>query len=422
MIVERAYSPLIVFAFGKKSCETLARQMSALELNSAEERAMVSDIFHSAIDLLCEDDRELPQVQGLLPLLQRGVAVHHSGLLPVLKEVVELLFQENLVKLLFATETFAMGLNMPARTVIFSDLSKFDGSEFRYLSSGEYIQMSGRAGRRGLDTRGVVIQMADERTDLVKVREMLEGSADSLSSKFHLSYNMLLNCVRVETADVELLISKSFYTFQLQKALPAMQAQQRALVARLATPEMAIADEALLTELLQAGPCCTLFRMCMWTMLHPLIMCMLHVACCMLHVACACACACAYGSCCTPFACCCTPSSCACCMLHVACACACAYGSCCTPFALILSIHCAPRCCRRGGPSCSCAMPCAASPTSPSTCCPSCSSAGWRSCASRCPGSGARLRPPRPPRHRRGATRGSGRRRPSRWTGGGACW
>ena len=253
MIVERAYSPLIVFAFGKKSCETLARQMSALELNSAEERAMVGDIFHSAVDLLCEDDRELPQVQGLLPLLQRGIAVHHSGLLPVLKEVVELLFQENLVKLLFATETFAMGLNMPARTVIFSDLSKFDGSEFRYLSSGEYIQMSGRAGRRGLDTRGVVIQMADERTDLVKVREMLEGSADSLSSKFHLSYNMLLNCVRVETADVELLISKSFYTFQLQKALPAMQAQQRALAARLATPEMAIADEALLTELLQAG-------------------------------------------------------------------------------------------------------------------------------------------------------------------------
>ena len=170
----------------------------------------------------------------------------------MLKEVVELLFQENLVKLLFATETFAMGLNMPARTVIFSDLSKFDGKEFRYLSSGEYIQMSGRAGRRGLDTRGVVIQMVDERTDLVKVREMLEGSADSLSSKFHLSYNMLLNCVRVETADVEMLISKSFYTFQLQQALPVMQAQQRALAARLASAELQVADEQLVTELYQA--------------------------------------------------------------------------------------------------------------------------------------------------------------------------
>ena len=103
-------------------------------------------------------------------MLKRGIAVHHSGLLPVLKELVEILFAENLVKVLFATETFAMGLNMPARTVLFAELSKFDGAEFRYLTSGEYIQMSGRAGRRGLDTRGIVVQMIDERTDTAKVR------------------------------------------------------------------------------------------------------------------------------------------------------------------------------------------------------------------------------------------------------------
>ena len=85
---------------------------------------MVGEIFSSAVDMLCDDDKTLPQVEGLLPLLQRGVAVHHSGLLPVLKEVVELLFQENLVKLLFATETFAMGVNMPARTVVFTGARK----------------------------------------------------------------------------------------------------------------------------------------------------------------------------------------------------------------------------------------------------------------------------------------------------------
>ena len=111
-------------------------------------------------------------------MLQRGIAVHHSGLLPVLKELVEILFQENLVKLLFATETFAMGLNMPARTVIFAEVSKFDGQGFRYLSSGEYIQMSGRAGRRGLDDRGVVVQMVDDRTDTAKLREMLTGAGN----------------------------------------------------------------------------------------------------------------------------------------------------------------------------------------------------------------------------------------------------
>ena len=88
-------------------------------------------IFSAAISTLSDSDQQLDSVVRMLPLLQRGVAVHHSGLLPVLKEVVELLFQENLVKLLFATETFAMGLNMPAKTVIFAELSKFDGAAFR---------------------------------------------------------------------------------------------------------------------------------------------------------------------------------------------------------------------------------------------------------------------------------------------------
>ena len=87
-------------------------------------------------------------------MLKRGVGVHHSGLLPIVKEVVEILFQEGLIKVLFATETFSTGLNMPAKTVVFANARKFDGGNYRWLSSGEYIQMSGRAGRRGLDDRG----------------------------------------------------------------------------------------------------------------------------------------------------------------------------------------------------------------------------------------------------------------------------
>ena len=249
MIVERGLDPLIVFAFGKKMCEALAQQMGALSLNSTEEGAMVAEIFKNAIDTLSDDDKLLPQVVGMLPLLQRGIAVHHSGLLPLLKELVEILFQENLVKLLFATETFAMGLNMPARTVIFAALSKFDGGAFRYLSSGEYIQMSGRAGRRGLDTRGLVIQIADERTDTAKVREMLTGQADTLTSRFHLSYNMLLNCVRVETADVETLISKSFYTFQQMRTLPDLEASLKAVCARRGSEEAALPNEGTVAEL-----------------------------------------------------------------------------------------------------------------------------------------------------------------------------
>lgn len=88
-------------------------------------------------------------------MLKRGIGVHHSGLLPIVKEVIEILFQEGLLKVLFATETFSTGLNMPAKTVVFAGTRKFDGGSFRFLYSGEYIQMSGRAGRRGLDDRGV---------------------------------------------------------------------------------------------------------------------------------------------------------------------------------------------------------------------------------------------------------------------------
>ncbi|KOO29466.1 putative mtr4-involved in nucleocytoplasmic transport of mRNA [Chrysochromulina tobinii] len=249
LLVSRGLEPVIIFAFGKAKCEALAGQMmiGKLELNSAEETSMVETIFQNAIDTLTEEDQGLPQVLNLLPMLRRGIAVHHSGLLPVLKELVEILFAENLVKILCATETFAMGLNMPARTVLFAELSKYDGSETRYLTSGEYIQMSGRAGRRGLDARGIVVQMIDERTDAAKVREMLTGRADTLSSRFHLSYNMLLNCVRVETADVERLIQQSFYTFQQQAALPQLQARHKQLMARLA------ADEALQEALAVEG-------------------------------------------------------------------------------------------------------------------------------------------------------------------------
>jgi ATP-dependent RNA helicase DOB1 len=119
----------------------------------------------NAIQSLSDDDRELPQIVTILPMLKRGVGIHHGGLLPILKEVIEILFQEGLIKCLFATETFSIGINMPARTVVFTNTRKFDGKDFRWITSGEYIQMSGRAGRRGKDTSGIVIQMVDEKIE-----------------------------------------------------------------------------------------------------------------------------------------------------------------------------------------------------------------------------------------------------------------
>ncbi|GFR46723.1 hypothetical protein Agub_g8346 [Astrephomene gubernaculifera] len=232
MIMERNYDPVIVFSFSKRECEALAAQMAPLELNGEEEKALVANIYWSAMECLSQDDQRLPQITSMLPMLQRGVGVHHSGLLPIVKEVVEILFQEGLLKCLFATETFSTGLNMPAKTVVFTNVKKYDGGAFRWITSGEYIQMSGRAGRRGLDDRGVVILMLDQRLEPPVAKEMIKGAPDTLYSAFHLGYNMLLSLMRVEGAEPEQLMAASFRQFQTERALPSLEARVAALEAQ----------------------------------------------------------------------------------------------------------------------------------------------------------------------------------------------
>ncbi|KAF7014620.1 hypothetical protein CFC21_028599 [Triticum aestivum] len=148
--------------------------------------------------------------------------LHHSGLLPLIKELVELLFQEGLVKALFATETFAMGLNMPAKTVVFTSVKKWDGDSNRYIASGEYIQMSGRAGRRGMDARGICVIMIDEKMEMSVIKDMVLGKPAPLISTFRLSYYTILNLLsRAEGQfTAEHVIRNSFHQFQYEKALP----------------------------------------------------------------------------------------------------------------------------------------------------------------------------------------------------------
>jgi ATP-dependent RNA helicase DOB1 len=134
--MSRNLNPVIIFAFSKRECEALAMQMSKLNFNSEVEASTVEQVFENAIGGLSEDDRTLPQIELILPLLKRGIGIHHGGLLPILKEVIEILFQEGLIKALFATETFSIGLNMPAKTVVFTSVRKFDGKDFRNLSGG----------------------------------------------------------------------------------------------------------------------------------------------------------------------------------------------------------------------------------------------------------------------------------------------
>ena len=229
MLMSKHYDPVIVFSFSKRECETNALQMGKLDFNKEEEKALIDTIFKNAMDILSLEDQKLAQIENILPLLKRGVGIHHSGLLPILKEVIEILFQEGLIKILFATETFSIGLNMPAKTVVFTNVRKFDGKDFRWISSGEYIQMSGRAGRRGLDERGIVILMLDEKMEPAVAKNMIKGQADSLNSAFHLTYNMILNMLRVEGLKPEWMLERCFFQFQNTSLLPELVAQQEDL-------------------------------------------------------------------------------------------------------------------------------------------------------------------------------------------------
>mmetsp|Transcript_7652 Transcript_7652/g.18427 ORF Transcript_7652/g.18427 Transcript_7652/m.18427 type:complete len:1449 (-) Transcript_7652:38-4384(-) len=216
-------TPTVVFSFSKKKCEEIAYMLRSLDLNTASERSAVQGFTLQTIARLSPNDAVLPQVLTVADMVQRGIGVHHGGLLPILKEMVEILFARGLIKVLFATETFAMGVNMPARSVVFNSIRKHDGTQFRVLEPGEYTQMAGRAGRRGLDKVGTVIMccFGDTPPPVGILRNMLTGQSTMLKSQFRLTYNMILNLLRVEEMSVEGMIKRSFSEFATQRALTA---------------------------------------------------------------------------------------------------------------------------------------------------------------------------------------------------------
>ncbi|KAF2500286.1 antiviral helicase [Lophium mytilinum] len=215
--------PACIFVFSKKRCEENADALSNLDYCTAAEKSAIHMTIEKSLARLKPEDRVLPQIRRLRELLARGIAVHHGGMLPIVKEVVEILFAKTLVKVLFATETFAMGLNLPTRTVVFSGFRKHDGRQFRDLLPGEYTQMAGRAGRRGLDPVGSVIIVspgAEEAPPVARLRLMIMGDPTKLRSQFRLTYNMILNLLRVEALKIEEMIKRSFSENATQALLP----------------------------------------------------------------------------------------------------------------------------------------------------------------------------------------------------------
>ena len=148
--------------------------------------------------------------------LPYGIGFHHAGLIPVIKEIVEELFSRGLIKVLYTTETFAVGMNMPAKTVCFYSLRKFDGINFRFLNSKEYFQIAGRAGRRGIYKEGFAYAMIDRRDfEYNTIKKITTADKDPIKSQFRLSVNTVLNLIdQHNEEEINHILCKSFHTFQ----------------------------------------------------------------------------------------------------------------------------------------------------------------------------------------------------------------
>ncbi|MDZ4772571.1 MAG: DEAD/DEAH box helicase [Planctomycetota bacterium] len=190
----RELLPALVFAFSRKDCERQALANAGRELLDAAELERMR-VLQGELITLFQLDRA---VEGgeIMSMARRGLGYHHAGMLPIHKELVERMFTSGLLKMLFTTETFALGINMPARTVVFQALRKFDGVTFDYLSTRDYMQMAGRAGRQGLDDEGLVYSLLSPK-DLVEapLKRYLAGLPEPVESRFGLSFSSILHLI-----------------------------------------------------------------------------------------------------------------------------------------------------------------------------------------------------------------------------------
>ena len=195
---ERSLLPALFFVFSRAACETHAQKMEG-SYTTPVETASIKHIINFHLHRYADVLTTLKQYHEIVALLERGIAYHHSGLLPILKEIVEVLFGKGLVKVMFCTETFAVGINMPTRTVVFLDLKKYDEAErgLRVLATDEYIQMAGRAGRRGKDKEGLVLYLPSRDpigTGAVKL--MMTGRKTTLRSRMDFHYDFMLKTLQ----------------------------------------------------------------------------------------------------------------------------------------------------------------------------------------------------------------------------------
>jgi len=226
--------PAIYFIFSRRGCREALQRCSyhEIDLTTADEKEAIDRVAAERLRGLKDHDEEaLFRRMVDARLLRRGLAEHHAGLLPYHKEMVEELFQRGLIKVVFATETLSLGINMPARGVVVSSFTKFDGVNFSTLTTGELTQLMGRAGRRGIDVIGHGVILKESDVEVGTIYEVAMGPTLVVESKFLPSYNMALNLLRVYTPEeAEGLMQRSFGQFQ--KRLAAAETDERLINVR----------------------------------------------------------------------------------------------------------------------------------------------------------------------------------------------
>ncbi len=214
--------PVIYFIFSRAGCDDAARKLveAGAGFTTREERTEIERVAEQRTSHL--DDRDLGVLgyDSWLYGLEAGVAPHHAGLVPAFKETVEELFARGLVKVVFATETLSLGINMPARTVVLESLSKFNGETHELLRPGDYTQLTGRAGRRGIDPVGYGVVLHSRYVPFKAVTKLASAGSHALTSSFRPSYNMAVNLIANHPRDrAETLLNASFGQFQVGETL-----------------------------------------------------------------------------------------------------------------------------------------------------------------------------------------------------------
>lgn len=223
--------PAIVFVFSRAGCAAAVERCvaSGLRLTTEAERAQIADVVERRLAVVDAGDLVALGYDAFAEALSRGVAAHHAGLLPLFKETVEELFAAGLVKVVFATETLALGINMPARCVVLDQLVKWDGHQMADLTPGEYTQLTGRAGRRGIDTEGHAVVLGRPGLDPVHLAGLASRRLYPLRSSFAPTYNMAVNLVaQVGQESAREVLETSFAQHQADRAVVAQARSLRA--------------------------------------------------------------------------------------------------------------------------------------------------------------------------------------------------